>query len=207
MDSATLLYNFRIGFDIIASGAAPGFTDTQVYSILNRAEDELVLKAITEKDFISINTILVDSSVGISGGTDKLYYRALPADYWMYIESHSGLTRTALGNSGFFPTLAIASEKQITNEYIEAEQAINFLASSFNSLRIFKAPKSYVLNGNLYVIADDYTTIINIILRYIRKRTLISSSATSELPEVMHRLIVDKAIDIAKVIINSQNPQ
>jgi hypothetical protein len=207
MTSTAMLYEWRLGFDILASGAAPGFTDGQVYAILNKSQDYIIKECLEKKDLLSINTIIIDSSVAASGGTNKLYYRALPADYWLYIESHSGLTRTALGNSGFIPTLVIATETSITNEPIDPDQAVNFLPSAFNSLRIFKSPKVYPETNNLYVIADDYTTIVNIILRYARKRATIANAVDCELPEIMHRKVVDKAIDIAKTIINVQTPQ
>ena len=207
MTPAEMLYNWKLGFEVIASGAAPGFTNTQVYSLLNRAQDYVIKERVTSGDYGSLFPILVDSSVAASGGINKLYYRAVPADYWIYITSHSTLTRTAIDNSGFIPTHLISSEVAIQNDIIEPDNAVKFLPSSFNSQRIFKEPKSYILDNNLYVIADDYSTITNIIMRYIRKRVDIDGSTTCELPEVLHRVVVDKAIDLAKVIINVQNPQ
>lgn len=207
MNGPTMLYEWRLGADVIASGAAPGFTNTQVYSLLNRAQDYIIKERVTSGDYGSLFPILVDSSAAASGGTNKLYYRAVPADYWIYITSHSTLTRASIDNSGFIPDHTISSEVAIQNDTIEADAAIKFLPSSFNSQRIFKEPKSYILNNNLYVIADDYSTVTNIVMRYIRKRATIDGSTTCELPEVLHRAVVDKAIDIAKVIINVQEPQ
>lgn len=202
-----MLYEWRLGAEVFASGAAPGFPNTQVYSLLNRAQDYVIKERIASGDYGSLFPILVDSSTAASGGTNKLYYRAVPADYWIYITSHSILTRTAIDNSGFIPSHVISSEVAIQNDTIEADAAIKFLPSSFNSQRIFKEPKSYIIDNNLYVIADDYSTITNIIMRYIRRRATIDGSTICELPEVLHRAVVDKAIDIAKDIINVQNPQ
>lgn len=207
MTPAEMLYSWKLGFEVIASGAAPGFTNTQVYSLLNRAQDYVIKERVTSRDYGSLFTLLTDNSAGASGGGNKLYYRDMPADYWIYLMSHSTITRTALDTTGFISSHLISSEVFIQNDLIEPDQAIKFLPSSFNSERIFKEPKAYLTTNRLNVIADDYTTVNLITIRYIRKRADIDGSTTCELPEALHRAVVDKAIDIAKVIINIQEPQ
>lgn len=207
MTPSEMIYNWKLGFEVIASGAAPGFTSTQIYSLLNRAQDYVINELVATRDFGSLFPILVDSSASASGGSNKLYYRTIPADYWIYLTSHSTVTRTAIDNSGFIPTHVISSETAIQNDVIDPNQAVAFLPSSFNSQRIFKEPKAYIADSKLNIIVDDYSTVTNIIMRYVRKRADITNSVSCELPEVMHRKVVDKAIDLAKVIINVQELQ
>lgn len=210
MNGAAMVSEFRLGFDVIASNAAPGFTDIEIYSLLNRGQDYVINELLINRDFKNLFPIFVDYGTPVNGGGSN-FYITLPSQYWAYVSSFSTLTRSPINNSGFISSHEITVGESIENELIPPEQAIHFFPSSFNSLRIFKNPKIYIHNyaGNnvLEAITDDYTTISYIAIRYIRKRVDISNSVSCELPEVLHRIVVDKAIDIAKTIINIQESQ
>jgi len=208
MTNTEMLYEFRLGADVIASGAAPGFTDTQVYALLNRSQDYIIKDLYNEKNYLLLEEIVTTDSVAATyTGSNKVYYRALPADYWLYIDSYSSLTRTAMSATGFIPTQFISSAQPLKNFVVSRDKATEILSSVFNSSRIFKNPKCYIEDNKLTVLGDDYTTITNISLIYVKKRTDISSINNCELQESLHRRIVDKAIDISKVVFNIQETQ
>lgn len=209
MTGSQMLYEWRLGFDVIASGAAPGFTNTQVYAILNRAQDDIILELVNSKEYTKLIPLVTGATLPLVGISDKLCWINVPSDYWLYLNSYSTLNRVSLGNSasGFIPEYTVDSGELFRNELINPEQAVNYKPSSFNNYRLFKEPKTYIEGNRLYTIMDDFMTISEITLQYVRKRADVSDSVSCELPEVTHRFIVNRAIDIAKLIINSQNQQ
>jgi hypothetical protein len=206
MTPAELLYNFKIGFDVISSGAAPGFTDGEIYSLLNRGQDYLILDLYKQKELKLLQSLIKESTTTLTLASN-IYSGSLPLDYWLLYNVSTTVTRTSLTSTGFIPTHTNVSGVVLDCDIVDPKEALQFLPSSFNSLRIWKNPKVYLETNNINIIVDDYTTITDNKVIYIKKRLDISGAQTCELQESLHRLVVDKAIDIAKTIINIQEPQ
>jgi hypothetical protein len=210
MTGAQQISEFKIGFDVISSNAAPGFTDSEIYSLLNRGQDYIILDLYKQKNWDLLGTLIYeDGNTPISQGL-SVYTISNFNNYWLYVSSYSIVHRLPLPSTGFMTSLGVTdvSYRKFTNDFISVEEKEKYLTSPFNLNRIFKNPKFFIANNEYNVILDDYTNAISFIMvRYIRKRLDISSSQSCELQESLHRLVVDKAIDIAKTIINIQEPQ
>jgi len=200
-----MLYEFRLAFDVLASNAAPGFTDTEIYSLLNKAEDYLVLELVNTKKYDLVYTLISNNTPTTASGGSGLYYISLPVDYWLPLETYSSITRIGFTNSGFVPTQAMSGE-MIKNIPIDAKDNFKYLQSAFNGNKIYKFPYAYVEGTNQYVISDLLTTVNDINIKYIKSRTAIGSSTNSELPIAAHRLIVDQAVKYAQESVFSQLP-
>lgn len=204
MTGAEMITNWKIGFDIISSSAAPGFTDTEIYSLLNKAEDYLVLESYKNKQWENIHTIIRNYytvPVGSTGG----YSVALPSSYYLGIDSASFINRIAIPSTGFISTSTITN-KVIDNIDLKNKNTFLFYKDAFNAGKIYKNPYVYIEGGVINIICDLYTTIVGVSIHYIMDRVLISSSSSSQLPKVMHRIIVDQAIKFAQESIFSQLP-
>lgn len=206
MTGAQMITEWRLGFDVIASSAAPGFIDSEVYSLLNRGYDYVILDLYKQRELKLLQSLIKEATVSLSLSAN-IYSGSLPADYWLPYNVTTTVTRTGLTSTGFIPTHTNVSGVVLDCDIIDPKEAIQFLPSSFNSLRIWKNPKAYLETNNINIIVDDYTTITDNKVIYVKKRLDISNSQSCELQESLHRLIVDKAIDIAKTIINIQEPQ
>ena len=93
MTPSELLYNFRIGFDVISSGAAPGFTDAEVYSLLNRGQDYVILDLYKQKELKLLQSLIKEVGVSLTL-TSNVYFGDLPADYWLPYNITTTVTRT-----------------------------------------------------------------------------------------------------------------
>lgn len=206
MDGATMLSEFRLGFDVIASNAAPGFTDTEIYSLLNRGQDYIILDLYKQRNFELLQSLIKEGAIAFSSSSEYRY-GVLPIDYWLYITLSVIAIRTAATSTGFIPSFVDNSGSRVDCDLIDPKEALQFLASPFNRYRIWKNPKAYLEGNYIRVIMDNFSTTSSGNLTYIKKRASISNSVSCELQESLHRLVVDKAIDIAKTIINIQEPQ
>lgn len=221
MNGATMLSEFRLGFDIIASGAAPGFEDTQVYSILNRAQDYIIDELYDKKDLINLGALVKNYAV-VSGGLaynfgEDTPYALLPTDYWLYVNSFSIYYRTeGFSSTGIVKSITGSALSPMTEENIhisfpefEKIQKNTLYDENFYLKKLICTTGiPYGVPSQALLLKKDYNTVLlDINLIYIKKRATISTSTSCELQEQMHRKVVDKAIDTAKVIINIQEPQ
>lgn len=210
MTATEMLNLWKVGFEVFASNSAPGFEDSDVFILLNRAQDLTIEELVLQKNWLRLQAILKEAT--LSPSTESITgfsYAAVPADYNYYADSYSVTTRSAITTTGFMGNKAHSS-KPVKNQDISVEVLDKFYLNGFDSILIFKEPKACVKSGNIYVIPDSYTTISSIILRYVKKRREIGvggSLGDCELDESLHRIIVEKAIDLAKKIIFIQEPQ
>jgi len=120
--------------------------------------------------------------------------------YRNYVRSQSKVTRTVA------PT--IASAIFVQNEEIPKELLSDFETSGVN-YPIFSNPKCFVEGDYLIVVADYYTDITHIlttVIRYPKGLDLSTANTTlattSELPTLVHDMIVDKAVQLYNETIN-----
>ena len=224
MDSASLLYNFRIGFDIIASGEAPGFTDTQVYSLLNRAQDYIIDELIDRKQYQFLGkllkiglelTVTSHSGNGFIGQIPTVEESYAEYSFWKILSASATITRSGFSTSGLIRSNSGQSIEPIKLLSPEDFEKWDKSISDFgrNSYIRFYNPVGTISDSglnddfSLIIRADAYTTIEKADITYVTKREDISASQECQLSEKVHRQVVDKAIDIAKTIINIQTPQ
>lgn len=211
MTANEMLNLWKVGFEVFASNSAPGFEDSDIFILLNRSQDLIIEELVTRKDWLRLQKLVLENSSNspsTQAGTEFKYI-SLPSDYQYYVNSYSIVDRTGITNTGFIGSKE-ALDRLVKNIDITVQELDNFYTNGFNQISIFKNPKACVRHSELYIVPDSYTTIKAITLRYVRKRLEIgnvSGTGDCELDESLHRLIVEKAIDLAKKIIFIQEPQ
>jgi len=212
MTANEMLNLWKVGFGVFASNSAPGFEDSDIFLELNRVQDLVIEELVVAKDWTRLQNIISEIGLtpGLTGTGGTYPYISLPVDYMYYVNSFSTVTRTAMSTTGFTSSKVITSAEPVENQEITSKEAQKFVANTFDTNRMFKAPKAYIREGKLIVIPDSYTTVGSIILRYVKKRREIgnvSGTGDCELDVSLHRLVVERAIDSAKKIIFIQEPQ
>lgn len=215
MTAAELSTRFDIELDAIASGVAPGFLNSEKSQFLTKAEDELIKSFVQLGDYKSIHTLverIQTTSLSLDNTyTSKVYYIDLYTvipNFRYHISTRALITRTD-------PTL---TSQWVNCESISREDMYKFFENGFNT-PYFKHPKIVLelsegtTQSRLYLILDAYTSIptpAGIEVAYVRKPAGIDidTSATSELPEFLHKDVVSLAVQEAvKSLYISKLPQ
>jgi hypothetical protein len=196
MTALEMKAQFLALYDAATSLAAPGWENTEISSFLNTAQLDIIREAVTNSRYDLISTIITDTSaiVSLTLVTDTLiknsytYDLTLTTDYLYYISSQSKYTRTS-------PTL---TSDYVYNEEIDYRQAAQFVASPFNK-PYFRIPKCFLTNKKLRVLCDFYTTVIALIVTYVKIPAIISIDGIvpSNINEALHQDIVKRAVDVA----------
>lgn len=183
-----------------------------------------------KKNADSLKGLIVRSDVvtSVLSNSDRFSARGtLPADYFLYIRSNSYLTRT-YKMASTAPDLTAGSEVITPNKTIR-EDDVEKIISTFYNKAILRNP--YVVlnageasaepaNENVYlnIIHDSYTKVGKIDLVYYRKPKRfdvigvdnVNILDTCELPENVHREIVELAVEMfiteAKYRLNMKQP-
>lgn len=202
MTSTELKQQFLIELDAVASGAAPGFTDTEINKLLIKSEKDIIEQAVRIKDFNLIYPLVETDTGGLDAGyvysnSYKVDLDSMVSNFLYYITSRTNITRTNPTYSGW-----------IENDLIQRDSAEKFAITGFN-YPYFKNPVVFFEQFNnldnypvISVMLDYYTipaaTAINFELTYVRKPNAIDvASVTSELPEALHKVIVSMAVQEA----------
>lgn len=213
MTSAELISKFKIRLEAVASASAPGFTNTEIYSLLNTAENEIIKKYSQLGDYKSIYTVVRTYGGSISSMT-------LPSGESVYGISIPSVTSSPIR---FFVDAMVRitrTEPTITSEFVRAEiistsDISKFVTTNFNR-PYFKYPKivfgyqaSTAPYSYIIAIPDAYTTNIDQIqLTYVLAQIGIDESNTSILPEFLHDDLVDLAVNMAaESIFKTKIPQ
>lgn len=213
MTSAELISKFNIRLEAVASASAPGFTNTEIYSLLNTAENEIIKKYAQLGDYKSIYTVVRTYGGNISSMT-------LPSGESVYGIAISSIVSSPVR---FFIDAMVRvtrTEPTITSEFVKAEiistsDLSKFVTTNFNK-PYFKYPKiifgyqaSTAPHSYIIVIPDYYTTSIDQIqLTYVLAQIGIDDSNTSILPEFLHDDLVDLAVNLAaESIFKTKIPQ
>ena len=211
MTGPEMVYEWKLGFDIFASGAAPGFTTTQVYAILNRAQDYIIDELYTNNQFDLFGSIIIYDYF-ISGGSasDTSVTVSLPSNYWKFISAKARVTKSAFSTTGIVKSRTDRRLEKVEfvsqDEFEKIDQDITYIGGDLK--RYFDKPFATIYSSTIKVRGDVYSTFDPVLfLTYLKKRSDITASVDCELSEKIHRQVVDKAIDIAKTTINIQEPQ
>jgi hypothetical protein len=193
-----MLKAFRVGYDI-ANLEGPGYEDSEMYILLNQAQDIEVLKEADLKRYTYISNVIVNEKGTLASGLDYSYTKLYTPlqEYIGYISSKSKITRTT-----FKP---ITSDQWVENILIKKEQSGRFLYNSINSPLLLQ-PRVYEDTlKKITVIYDNYTTYAtsnNFELEYLRKPILIANGVSCELNVFLHNRIVNTAVNLAKKVFN-----
>ena len=217
MTGPEMVIQWKNDFDVLASGAAPGFEDSEIYSMLNRAYDSLILNLYKAKDWTTLQALINDvsytSSVSVSQG-DSVFSYPLPgfsgdtnSPFWLYVDSYSTVTRSAIPNTGFIQSLASNSPMEISNMEVDITDFKDLTVTVFNPMTIFKNPYVNLNSNQLNVVVDSYTTLTGISFIYVRKFLPISATQSCELQESLHKTVVALAVEFARKAINIKEPQ
>ena len=198
MTGPEMIYQWKVEFDVIASGAAPGFEDSEIYVLLNKAYNNLILELYKNKDWVSLQN-LIHATFCVNG--------ALPIMFWLYVDSYSNITRSSYPSTGFSQTLNSSIPLDVTNKLVSVEDFSKYRQSIFNFYSIIKNP--YVcISGNLIsIITDIQTTLFGITVIYIKIPLTISNNQQCDLQESFHKTIVTIAVELAKQSISIKEPK
>lgn len=141
MTAAEMITYFDLLYDVGGSASVAGFTDSEKFGFLNKAQEAVVTEFCMAKDWDMVRELfgnetydLTLSSLLEAGtyGTVCYVTEAIDPDYLYYITSRTQLTRT------FHPT--ISSAEWLENIKIPLEQIKNFENSTVNKT-IFYHPR------------------------------------------------------------------
>jgi len=214
MTVTTMLANFLVEYDAVASASSPLYSDEEIIQFLNRAQYDIVDMLYRAKEFDLLDGLIVTDTnaapavhaqfVGVAGeGAGKTSDTSGGGftRYLYYVASYSEVTRTQV------PVMAATI---IKNTEIDKSQARFFATSAFNS-PIFRYPKSYVDGVYVVVIPDAYSTISKIYVDYVSNPKELSATVsdashttTCQLRESLHEEVVTKAVQLAQVATNPQ---
>lgn len=198
MDTAGFKAQFNLLYNNINNNAAPGLSDTEISSFLNKAQNEIVKSHVlgpTTTYQLGINQtskrdVELDSLVTI------VKYSTTSGD-----TIHPDGTLWQISNSDYNP-LVILSEVA-NDEY----NVVELSYAQFNRFMagIYKHPKKNQCwkvrhDGNFEIISPVNVTIDKITQVYVRlpQQINIEDEIDCELPEVLHDEIVQRAVELAK---------
>lgn len=207
---------FRLLTEVVSSYEAPGLLDVEIYDLLNISQRELALELCTNGKADTLYSLIVQVEVSLSSETigplpnnSKVYRGNLPDNFFYPIKGQIAISRTALSSSGFIPTYEMGNTIVSLKE-VDVDFANNFIENPFNRNTILLNPLYWIesqesLNkARIKVIADSHTTVgafttiisqPNVVFTYIKTPADITESVTSELPEMLHEVILNKAVE------------
>lgn len=196
MTPSELKVQFNIELDAVASGAAPGFTDAEISTLLTKSQLDFIELKVKAGEWDDIYTLLDRNLTVLASGLygTKTRQSALPVDFQYYCTSRIRIYRTN-------PT--------IQNEWLPCDEispAImnKFLSTAFN-FAYFKYPVIFYSNeeGFINTIVDYYTDYEedgqnNFELTYIKAPLDVDvTSQTLLIPDTYHRTVVSMAVQEA----------
>jgi hypothetical protein len=199
-----------IEYDRIIAQVAQSYTDDEIISFLNRAQEEVVGELYQSRHYdllgslYTIATVASPTSMSTFGIPNGYYVLrsddiSFPLGVMFFVDVSVTATRTNLP-AGSEVTLA---------EWIDRDVAKHYIKDLSNNQVLFRIPKIYTQGQYLVVLVDAFTNAPSSInVQFIRyPLNLVKSGAvsqttttTSELPALLHKSIVTKAVYIAKEI-------
>lgn len=233
MTGAQMVTQWIHDFDVLASQASPGFLTSEILLLLNEAYELTILDLYHKKDWVSLQALINDvtypnsnyplglGQIGLTAslnldGTVIGYWAYLPGFapgngdtnpvFWLYIDSHTAITRTAQPSTGFAQLLT--GYGQFTqNTFLTIPEFHNQVTTTWNKKRIFKTPYCTLNTNTINIIVDDYSTPVGYAIIYVRKYVSITNSGTiPELNEGFHQLIVKLAVQLGMQVTHSKEP-
>lgn len=215
MTAAQLKEEFLVGYDKVASLAAPGYIDDEISTFLSDAQERFVKTRYTamgnkyragveetEKRRKELANITETTTLTASATQEDLISSNsvlfdLPADFWLTLNEWVLTTDECEPTKKVVPITHDEYFEQISNPFKKP-----------SSTRVWRMDVDDLDGVNRHeIITDSSTTITSYSARYLKKLTDIdiANNVTSELHDMTHREIVNLAVTIA--LENSQEPR
>ena len=197
MTGIEMIQAFKVGYDIV-NLEGPGYEDSEIYVLLNQAQDLEVLKEVFVRRWAFVSNLIVNETGSVSAGLSYSNTKSYTAqeEYLGYISSKSKVTRA---------NFKIFASQWVENIPIAKELSGKYVTNDVNR-PILIQPRVYEDTAeSITIIYDSNTTFAasnNFILEYVRKPLDISGTQDSEVNIALHERIVDTAVNLAKKVFN-----
>lgn len=220
MTAEEMKYQFEVGLDTISSHTSPGYVDEEIDIFLNRAQDIVVEEAYKNRKLKDLKEITIWSgSLNVVSNSNLIncYYATIPTSnrFLYYVNALTNISRS---------TVKPFTTSWIPAELIDPLDADKYIQSNINR-PIFLNPKIWTEtnSGTEYfnIIVDPYTTMgatETFKIQYVKRPVRIfqgsydwddywsqdgtdpTTAQDCELSLDIHSKIVDKAVEIARVV-------
>ena len=204
MTAAEMKLQFLAQYDAATSLSAPGWEDDEISSFINKATKDIITELYNKKELVHLsNLILTKTNLALTtatGITNASYCDIHSYSYLYFLTGRLKLTRTVS------PIITVG--EYIPSEEIDETVAPKFFQTAFNKVW-FRYPKCYLrtpfVNPNgftystLMFLYDSYTTPLYGEFTYISVPVSvdIAGGVDSNMNEVLHKDIIDKAVEEA----------
>jgi hypothetical protein len=182
--------------------------------LLNQAQDEIIMEKYLSRKFDDLRPITTGEEV-LAAAFETAYPSGIQGasvvdlkdltNYNLYLRSQSKMWRSAA------PPISVGSPIYVNNDPVNYENML-FHESNGTNRPIFKNPKEMVEGDFLIVFPDYYTTLVAVVVVFVRKplqMTLDTPDSTTtntcELPGFLHQDVVDKAVQLSMQVVD-RNP-
>lgn len=224
MTGAQMVTLWLNDFDVLASQASPGFQTNEILSLLNEAYEAIIMDLYNKKDWVALQALIQDVSypntsitvVFAADGTNLQYTCPLPGTingdvnpmFWLYIDSHSQVFRSAISNTGFITDHATNwMGYLIQNKLVPITEFHKYAYSVYNSVTFIKEPYCCINNNLINVIVDTYSKVVGLDFIYIKQYKPIAN--TSMIPDLQLSYqikIVELAVEMGIKVTKSKEP-
>lgn len=198
-----MVYELQVRFEAIDSGNAPSFVDNEWSVILTQAQYDVALDLI--KMGIESNEFVKTAiSPLISKSDVTSFSAALDSDFYYY----NGQGFYATGPSDLWVILGGRAVQAGTSTRCVPIDHEFFLKNMENPFKKPSAGEEFWITrdgSNIYVITDSSNSVTNLYLEYIRDisgDTIVPGTTDCVLHESVHRMVVNKAAELANLYVN-----
>ena len=218
---------FRLLTEVVSSYEAPGLLDVEIYDLLNISQKEITIELCTARKFDKLYSLITQGEVLLTPelisplpNTNLVYRGDIDSNFFYPINGQIAISRSGLSTSGFIPDYSMDNTIVKLKE-VDIEYSNTFIENPFNKNVILLNPLYWiesqgVLNSpRIKVIMDSHTTLGSFttvdsqpsaIVNYIKTPADFNESTTSELPENLHEIILNKAVEKRNMsLVNNAN--
>lgn len=218
---------FRLLTEVVSSYEAPGLLDVEIYDLLNISQKEITIELCTARKFDKLYSLITQGEVLLTPelisplpNTNLVYRGDIDNNFFYPINGQIAISRSGLPTSGFIPDYSMGNTIVKLKE-VDIEYSNTFIENPFNKNVILLNPLYWIEsqgilnNPRIKVIMDSYTTLgsfttvdsqPNVIINYIKTPADFNGSTTSELPENLHEIILNKAVEKRNMsLVNNAN--
>ena len=199
MTTSQIKTRFLIELDAVASGAAPGFTDSEISELVDKAQKDLILQLAKAKKWDDLYTLITKNVSNLASGAygTKSRVALLPNNWGYYVFSRVKGSRSDIPDAG---------DVWYNCDLISPTIADRFITTSFN-IPFFKNPVTFFWDEDgsteeANVLVDSYFIPAStgaFELTYVKIPTTfsITDAHTLELPETLHDTVIAMAVEEA----------
>ena len=189
-----MISSFGLNYASEINASVPGFTTSEIVSFLNQAQDDIVITLCEAKAWEKLEKLRTNGTFTtfVSDAYKSNTIKAsITFSYFWLIETLAYLTRSEL------PRVSEATWVECRDFSNRSNDLHKFESNGVNK-PVFETPIWYRSGDWIEVIGDSYTTITNVLTKYIAIPTPIADANVE--PDVhvsYHGKIVDRAVTLA----------